>query len=172
MKIHFKMMLRLSAIIICTITLFSVLNDQMILAQNQGANPQTNPQQGASPQTTQTGDPVSLNNPLGNTAEAKDVRLIIGRVINGVLGVVGSLALIMFVYGGLLWMTSGGNDEKVKQGKDVLVWATLGLFIIFASYALVNFIIFKGIGAVGGNGGGIQTDQYGRVLDPNNPDSN
>ncbi len=101
---------------------------------------------------TPLGGSVRLNNPL--TGQPGDVPGgipgLIGRVINGVLGVVGSLALIMFVYGGLLWMTSAGNDEKVKQGKDVLIWATLGLLIIFASYALVNFIIFKGIGAVGG----------------------
>ena len=106
---------------------------------------------------TRQGGPVSLTNPLTNTTSdvPGGIPGLIGRVINGVLGVVGSLALIMFVYGGLLWMTSGGNDEKVKQGKDVLIWATLGLFIIFASYALVNFIIFKGIGAAGGGSGGI-----------------
>src|SRR3989344_4119893 len=112
-----------------------------------------------------TRGPVSLTNPLTNTTGdvPGGIPGLIGRVINGVLGVVGSLALIMFIYGGLLWMTSGGNDEKVKQGKDVLIWATLGLFIIFASYALVNFIIFKGIGAVGGGSGGIQTDEIGRA---------
>ena len=96
---------------------------------------------------------VKLNNPL--TGQPGDVSGgipgLIGRVINGALGVVGSLALLMFIYGGLLWMTSAGSDEKVKKGKDILIWATLGLIIIFASYALVHFIIFKGIGAVGGS---------------------
>lgn len=115
---------------------------------------------GGEDQPLTSGGPVSLNNPL--TGQQGDVPGgipgLIGRVINGVLGIVGSLALLMFIYGGLLWMTSAGNDEKVKQGKDVLIWATLGLLIIFASYALVNFIIFKGIGAVGGgNNGSVDT---------------
>lgn len=68
---------------------------------------------------------------------------IIGRLIRGVLGIVGTLALVMFVYGGFLWMISsqGGNDKKVQYAKDVLVWSTLGLLVIFASYMMVNFII-------------------------------
>ena len=151
MHCHTKIISRLILLVLLAVTFFSL---QIIYAQaaDQGVNPQTPPQQRANPQTTQTGGPVSLTNPLTNTTGdvPGGIPGLIGRVINGVLGVVGSLALIMFVYGGLLWMTSGGNDEKVKQGKDVLIWATLGLFIIFASYALVNFIIFKGIGAVGG----------------------
>ena len=96
-----------------------------------------------------TGD-VKLTNPLTNNTSGVDIPTLIGRVINGVLGVVGSLALLMFIYGGLLWMTSAGSDEKVKKGKDILVWATLGLIVIFTSYALVHFIIFQGLGAAGG----------------------
>jgi len=82
---------------------------------------------------------VCLTNPLG-----KDVTpaQFIGKVINGVLGVVGSLALVMFIYGGLTWMTSAGGAEKVKKGKDILIWAVIGLVIIFSAYALVNFVIF------------------------------
>lgn len=78
-----------------------------------------------------------LPNPLGTT----DVRDIIANVIRAALGLVGSIALLMFIYGGFLWMTSGGNDEKVKKGKDTLVWATLGMVLIFAAYAILNFVI-------------------------------
>jgi len=87
---------------------------------------------------------VTLTNPLG-----KDVTpaAFIGTVINGILGVVGSLALVMFIYGGLTWMTSAGGAEKVKKGKDILVWATIGLVIIFSAYALVNFVIFDVVNA-------------------------
>lgn len=78
-------------------------------------------------------------------AGSKDcsVPTIIGRIIRAVLGIVGSLALVMFVYGGFLWMISSsqGNDKKVAHAKDVLVWATMGLLVIFASYTIVNFIL-------------------------------
>lgn len=92
-----------------------------------------------------TGDIVSLDDPL--KLPAKDpIPTLIGKVIKGALGVVGSLALVMFIYGGLVWMTAAGNEQRVKMGKDILIWATIGLIVIFTSYALVHFIIFKGLG--------------------------
>ncbi len=79
-----------------------------------------------------------LENPLG---EISSPQALIGKVINSVLGVVGSLALLMFVYGGLVWMTSSGNQEKVKKGRDIIVWSAIGLAIIFASYGLVRVLL-------------------------------
>lgn len=95
-------------------------------------------------------EPVSLSNPLGEGEVAPEA--IIGNVINAVLGIVGSLALLMFIYGGLVWMTSSGNSEKVQKGKNILVWATLGLVVIFASYALVNFVLTDVINAPNAGG--------------------
>lgn len=80
---------------------------------------------------------AQLDNPLGET----DIRLIIGRVISALLGISGAIALLMFVWGGMLWLTSGGNDTRIKKGKDTLLWATIGLVVIFTSYAIVRAII-------------------------------
>ncbi len=82
---------------------------------------------------------VALVNPLGN--DVLDVRLLFARVISAALSIVGSLALLMFVYGGVLWMTSRGETKQVTKGKDTIMWATLGLVIIFASYTLVAALI-------------------------------
>src|SRR6056297_1357493 len=92
-----------------------------------------------------TGEPFP--NPLGEGVTNPSE--VIGNVIQAVLGIVGSLALLMFVYGGLTWMLSGGNNERVQKGKTILVWATVGLIVIFASYALVRFVI-TGITGAGG----------------------
>lgn len=81
---------------------------------------------------------LSLPNPLGSIETPQQ---LIGRIINAVMGFVGSIALLMFVYGGLTLMISGGNTEKIKKGRDILVWSAIGLVFIFLSYALVNFII-------------------------------
>lgn len=84
------------------------------------------------------GATVTLYNPLGDET---DVRVIIGRVIKGVLSIIGSIAFLMFIYGGVLWLTSGGNSDAVKKGRDVLIWTTLGLAIIFAAYAIVSAVL-------------------------------
>lgn len=85
---------------------------------------------------------VTLDDPLkGATPQT-----LIGRIIKGILGIVGSLALLMFIYGGFTWMTAAGSSEGVTKGKNILIWATMGLIVIFSSYALVTFV-FEGIGA-------------------------
>lgn len=91
---------------------------------------------------TKSGGTVSLNNPLGDTT---DVRVILGRVIDAALGIVGSIALLMFIYGGFMWLTSAGRAEMVNKGRDAMIWAGIGLGVIFGAYALVHFVIFEAI---------------------------
>lgn len=80
---------------------------------------------------------VSLDNPISSNS----IPALIGRVITAVLGVVGSIALLMVIYGGFTWMLAAGSSEKIKKGRDIIVWAMLGLVVIFTSYALVRFVI-------------------------------
>ena len=83
-----------------------------------------------------SGGGTQLKNPLGTTS----VPEIIGKVVRTALGVVGSLALILFIYGGFMWMTAGGSSERVKKGRDILMWSTIGILVIFSSYAILTFI--------------------------------
>jgi hypothetical protein len=85
---------------------------------------------------------TSLTNPLGSVTNPD---VLIANVISVFLGVVGGIALIIFVYGGFLMLISNGNPEKVKKGRDALMWATLGLAVIFGSYGLVQ-LVFQAIG--------------------------
>ncbi len=80
---------------------------------------------------------VELVNPVGVT----DPRVLIGRIIQALLSIVGSLALLSFVYGGFLWITSMGEAKRVDRGRDILIWAVLGLVVIAAAYVLVNAVI-------------------------------
>ena len=100
--------------------------------------------------TTGTADPagcsVCLTNPLTGTTKSEGIPTLLGKIINSVLGIVGSLALVMFIYGGIIWMTSSGNAEQVTKGKNIVIWATIGLVVIFSAYALVNFVLTKALG--------------------------
>ena len=84
---------------------------------------------------------VSISDPLNGATPNK----LIGRLISAMLGIVGSLALLMFIYGGFTWMLAAGNSEAVAKGKNILIWATLGLVVIFTSYTLIQFV-FTSIG--------------------------
>lgn len=101
------------------------------------ADPAGNTEMGTSTQTEVTQKPISIPNPLGTT----DINVLIAQVINFILSLVGSVSLLLFVYGGITWMTSAGAADKVKKGKDIIVWAIIGLAVVFTSYILVKFVI-------------------------------
>ncbi|HNU90154.1 MAG TPA: pilin, partial [bacterium] len=65
----------------------------------------------------------------------------IGNVIRTLLGLAGSLTIIMMTYAGILWMTAGGKEKRVTQAKNIIVWTVIGLVLIFTSYTVVNFIL-------------------------------
>ncbi len=86
---------------------------------------------------------------LGNTLKgdvAKTPQEFAGRIIKNFLGIVGVLALVMFMWGGAQIMMSrfGGDDKtKYQQGIQTLVGAGAGLVVIFGSYALVEFLFSR-----------------------------
>lgn len=96
---------------------------------------------------------VTLVNPLGGDATnpkgLTDLRVLLGNIIAGAMGILGSMVLAVFVYGGFLWLTSAGNTERVKKGLDTMMWAAIGLFLIFGAYAILGLVL-KAIGAKGG----------------------
>lgn len=93
---------------------------------------------------------VTLINPIGVT----DPRAIIGNIIKAILSIVGSLALLMFVYGGVIWITSFGEPKRIEKGKVIVTWAVLGLALIAGAYVLVNAVV---LGLTTGSATGSQT---------------
>ena len=59
-----------------------------------------------------------LEEPLG--LGTKDLRLIAADLINQAIGLLGILAVGIILYAGLVWMTAGGNDEKIAKAKKLL----------------------------------------------------
>ncbi|OGL72549.1 hypothetical protein A3C96_01210 [Candidatus Uhrbacteria bacterium RIFCSPHIGHO2_02_FULL_60_10] len=85
---------------------------------------------------------IELPNPFGSS----DPRRVLGMFIQLFIGVSGTAALGAFIYGGYTWMTSEGDKMKVEKGKNIFKWATIGLFLIFMAYALVNQLLtFLGV---------------------------
>src|SRR6056297_2968837 len=79
----------------------------------------------------QASERVDLPQPLGG----KDVSSLAAQIIETILG------LVMFIYGGILWMTSAGKKEQVEKGKKTLVWSVLGLALVAFSYAILQFVL-------------------------------
>lgn len=80
-----------------------------------------------------------LPNPL--KGDPKDVKVIVGKALKGVLALIGAVTLVMFVYGGFSWLVSAGDPDKIKTGRDTMVWAAIGMVTVFASYNILNYVL-------------------------------
>lgn len=82
---------------------------------------------------------TNLENPL--KTKTTNVSVIIGTLIKYALMIIGSLTLLMFVWGGFQWLTSAGNTEKIKKGSQTMIWAAIGVVLVFASYIILTTYI-------------------------------
>jgi Zn-dependent protease with chaperone function len=65
----------------------------------------------------------------------------IASVINVALGLLGVVAVVIILIGGFMWMTAGGNEEKVGKAKKLLMAGVIGLAIILSAYAIARFVV-------------------------------
>lgn len=63
------------------------------------------------------------------------------RLVGVVLSLLGLIFLILIIYGGLVWMTAGGNEEQIKKARDILKHGIIGLGIVLGAYAISWFVI-------------------------------
>ncbi|NBS69062.1 hypothetical protein EBT31_09130, partial [bacterium] len=77
-------------------------------------------------------DSVGEQSGLGN----EDIRLVIARFIRIGLGFLGVIAVCVVLYGGFVWMTAGGDPEKVDRAKRILINGGIGLVIILMSWSI------------------------------------
>jgi uncharacterized membrane protein YjgN (DUF898 family) len=73
--------------------------------------------------------------------EPKQLTTMIGDIIKVLLALLGVIFLILVIYAGFLWMTAGGDKEKVDKAQDILKRAVIGLVITMAGYAIADFVI-------------------------------
>jgi len=79
----------------------------------------------------------------------RDIREGIMTIVKYLLTFLGVIAILVMLYGGFVWLTSAGNEEKVGQAKKIITAGIIGLVIIFISYALARFVIEQLVLATG-----------------------
>jgi uncharacterized membrane protein len=67
----------------------------------------------------------------------------LGGIIRAVLSILGVVLVLIIIYAGFLWMTSGGSDDGVKKAKSWMLNAVVGLIIILSAYAITSFVISR-----------------------------
>lgn len=79
----------------------------------------------------------------GNVDVTTKINNLVHTVINLLSAIVGVVAVIMIIVGGLRYITSGGNDANVTSAKNTLLYAIIGLIIVALAQIIVRFVLTK-----------------------------
>lgn len=75
----------------------------------------------------------------------KSVWVLLGIFVNYLLSVLGMISFLMILYGGFVILTAQGSEDKVAEGRKIIVYTVLGVVIIGLAYALNAWIFGSGI---------------------------
>jgi cbb3-type cytochrome oxidase subunit 3 len=82
----------------------------------------------------------AFNSTMDQARSDSFIQTRVGTLIGTALSFVGVIFLILIIYAGILWMTASGNDQQVTKAKNMLINSIIGIIIVFAAYAITNFI--------------------------------
>ena len=87
-----------------------------------------------------------LEQPAGLNLPDITIQELLRNIFNLVASIVASVAALVIVYGGILWMTAGEDEDQITRARKLIIAAVVGLIIVGAAVGLVNFVltIFNG----------------------------
>ena len=66
---------------------------------------------------------------------------VIQQIVSIIIGISGSIALVFVIIGGVNYMTANGDTTKIKNAKDTIMYALIGLVVCALAFAIVNWVI-------------------------------
>ena len=82
-----------------------------------------------------------MNATSAGTSTPTDANVVIKKVTNTMFFIIGAVSVIMLIYGGIKYTTSGGNTNSVTAAKNTVIYSIVGLVISILAYAIVNFVV-------------------------------
>lgn len=73
---------------------------------------------------------------LGNA----DLKTTVLNIVRLLLGLMTLIAVVLVIYGGFVWLTAAGNEERVEKAKKIISAAVIGLIVILLAWAIVIFV--------------------------------
>lgn len=89
--------------------------------------------------------------------ENTNARDFIESIVNFALSFLGLITVVIMIYGGILYVTSRGDEGQTEKAKKAITYAVIGIIIILGSYAFTNTILQAGGGGGSGSGDGTST---------------
>ena len=92
---------------------------------------------GTAAQCMQSGADIAGN----GSSNKVSANVLIKRIVNVLLFVLGAVSVIMIIFGGIKYTTSNGDQNKVVSAKNTIVYSVVGVIVALLAYAIVNFVI-------------------------------
>jgi len=94
-------------------------------------------------------DLVNGNPDCKKQAAVSDFQDTLAKIINIISIIVGVVAVIMIIFGGFKYITSGGTAEKVTGAKNTILYGLIGLIIVALAQIIVKFVLHQATTATG-----------------------
>jgi len=91
-------------------------------------------------------NPSAVSSATGGQSSFRQLAL---TIVNFILSFLGFIAVVMIIYGGFLYVSAAGNNEKIESAKKIIMYSIIGIIIILLSFAIVNTVLTAGTGATG-----------------------
>lgn len=92
--------------------------------------------------------------PQNNSGAPDNLETITQNVTNWILGFIGLIAVLFIIWGGVQYLTAGGNQNQMEDAKTTIKNAVMGLVIAGIAYAIVTAVIGPILGGSGAGGAG------------------
>lgn len=104
--------------------------------------------------------PIEITPPPGIPGSELSLEQLLSFGVNALFALGVILALFFLMWGGISWITSGGDKDKLEKSRKTIVYAIVGLVVIVLSFTIIYLLgvvlgvdFLKGItGSSGGSG--------------------
>ncbi len=73
--------------------------------------------------------------------DTDNFRVFLGNILDTLMLLIGFLAVIVLVYGGIRYITSTGDSARIKAAKDTIIYGIIGLIVAIIARSIVDFVI-------------------------------
>src|SRR3989339_697201 len=96
-----------------------------------------------SPALAQTSSSVDLEAfaQQARFATGVDITIVIARLIRTFISILGIIAVVFILYGGWMWITSKGEQDKLRKAQQVIINAVIGLVLVLSAFAIAQFVL-------------------------------
>ena len=89
---------------------------------------------------------VNIDPTIDTIKGGGDLKDNVINILNVIIGALGIVAVVVIILGGVTYMTSSGDANKVKKAKDTILYGVIGLIVVVLAAAIVNFVVSNVLG--------------------------